>query len=134
MFSGSANASTEVRKPPAWFRRADLVTHITAKDREKIADELSRQAADRTIAVISAVVRSIREQTVQAQQEQQIIQQETGEPQPSIYDLFEIPQEQAPDFEDLDNLLAPQEEAPPAGEGGEEQAPQDLFEGLPPLE
>lgn len=59
VFTGKIEKKCEIKKPPAWFRRADLVTHISSRDREQITDELSREAARQTISLVSSVVQSI---------------------------------------------------------------------------
>jgi hypothetical protein len=59
MFAGMAAGKTEMSKPPVWFRRADQVIHISAKDREDISDVLAGQIADKTMSLISSVIRSV---------------------------------------------------------------------------
>jgi hypothetical protein len=59
VFTGKIDKNCEIKKPPAWFRRADLVTHISSRDREQITDELSQKAAQQTISLVSSVVQSI---------------------------------------------------------------------------
>jgi hypothetical protein len=79
-------ATASVWKPPVFFRRVDLVTHITAQDQAEISDQIVGQLATRVADIIVTVVRHYRETgspleipTVETQKA------------PSIENLFEIP-------------------------------------------
>jgi hypothetical protein len=115
MFVGKAEASTDIKKPPAWFRKADEVTHISAEDRDKIADELARQTADKTTKVISAVVYGLKAR----QSEETTTQTDTTAGAPNIYDMLQVPSDQT----------APQQEAqPPAPQEAPQAAPAEKKE------
>ncbi|MBD3390692.1 MAG: hypothetical protein GF418_01575 [Chitinivibrionales bacterium] len=122
-FVGNANASASVRKPPAWFRRVALVTHITAQDRDQIALELSRQTARRTAAVIEALVRSIL-----AQGEPPPTPPAGEEKTPSLYEVFEIPSVEGAPVEDEGEGSGPgagsASEQAPGAEPSPDAAPQ----------
>ena len=96
MFTGVGTGNARVRLRPVWFRRVEEVSHIGADDLDKIAGEMSRQVADKTISIIKAVARSILAEggeiytaTPEAQEEEA----------PSLYDVFEIPSAEAPEIE-----------------------------------
>jgi|GEM_PF-5901389 len=129
VFVGKAEAAADIRKPPAWFRRADLVTHISAQDRERIADTLSQKIAGRMCALISAVVRSI-----DAQAQESAAVREGGAAEPSIYEIFQIPPPEKPAEPPQnpapEDPVAPQDSTTASPAGG---AMDDFMEGLPQL-
>ena len=126
-----------------------------------MADELAQQASTRTVSLISAVVRSINAVSEEIALEREQIEKETPEikefddllqslesvemykaPEPSIYDVFELPPEDAameeslPSFEGFPTLddMPPLEEIAPVEEG---QVPPDgagELDGMPPVE
>ena len=117
MFVGNANGTAKVRQGPVWFRRAAQVTHISAQDKEKIADDLSAETAERTTRMIAAVVRSLLETEGPRPMPAPAVEDEK---EPSLYDVFEIPSAEPP----------PVEEAQPAPEG---EAPKEEPEAAPEL-
>ncbi|MBD3317177.1 MAG: hypothetical protein GF344_15430 [Chitinivibrionales bacterium] len=95
LFVGKVSAEASVRKPPAWFRRVSLVTHITAEDRSRITGELVRMTANKAGGALRAVVRHYFEAKAEgipmnAEVEVPIGVSVEGE-EPMLRDLFSIP-------------------------------------------
>lgn len=143
LFVGGVSCESSVPKPPVWFRRVALVTHITARDRAQITEELTEEAAGKAAGVYRALVRhhfARKAEGMPVESGMEVpVETDEDEEVPSLEDLFEVPMSEpavvipvegeeglggevfAPDTaaegEELDEEESGAEEAPGAEEG-----------------
>jgi hypothetical protein len=94
LFVGEVVGESWIGKPPVWFRRVGLVTHITGRDRSHITEELTAEMAGKLADVIRAAVRhhfAAKAEGMPVGGEVEMPVEGEGEEAPSLDDLFSIP-------------------------------------------
>jgi hypothetical protein len=92
VYIGEIKCETSILKPPVFYGEVNKYTHVSAEDREVIITSLIKQATEKSLSIVSSIIRN---QLLKSG----IIPKEVSEKkETSISDLFKIPSVEAPNI------------------------------------